>query len=106
MMDNSIIYINLNADDTTFKSALQGYYYFSVNNGVCINMSKSILIITSKIFERDTDIKIDLPAHADFYITVKSLNGCKNILIEKDKPLDLTIKKGESIEGILYKSMK
>lgn len=103
-MQNSIIYINMNADDTTFKSALQGYYYFYVNNGICVNMSKSILIITSKIFEKDTDVKIELPSHNPFYLTVKSINGCENILIEKNKPLELTIKEGESIEAILYKS--
>ena len=103
-MTNSIIYINMNTDETTFKSALQGYYYFSVNNGICVNMSKSVMIITSKIFDDDFNVNINLPSHDKFYLTIKSSDGNRNVLIDKDEPINMKISSGESIEATVYKS--
>lgn len=94
----------MNTDETTFKSALQGYYYFSVNNGICVNMSKSVMIITSKIFDDDFNVNINLPSHDKFYLTIKSYDGCRNVLIDKDEPINMTISSGESIEATVYKS--
>lgn len=65
--------------------------YEQQDGGATAMVTRSVLFICSDIFDSDTRVSMELPAHPAFYLKCVGPDGDRNIRIEQDANLNVTV---------------
>lgn len=85
-----------NVDQTS--EALKGYWARNWGDIVRLTIVKSHVLLSSIIVEKTTAVKMDLPQHKPFYLTITKPSGVRIIKIEEG--IDVTLTAGESMNAV------
>lgn len=84
-----------------FVDQTPGMYYYGRSGKVTVMVTRNVLYITSPIFESDTEVRFELPAHPDFYLKEISSEGDKTHLVtSKERDVSLVVGKNYQLQGI------
>lgn len=85
-----------NEDQTS--EALKGYWARNWGDIIRLTIVKSHVLLSSIIVDKTTAVKVDLPQHKPFYLTIANPSGVR--IVKIDEGINVTLAAGESMSAV------